>query len=222
MDNFDCTVSLGYNCYPKLFENGVRDCFFDDIATPAWAIKELLINNFSGFFDKSKYDKMQIFDESNSEFLTNTKYYIRFTNSYQISQLDSMFNLFKKKKTCFLDKLNSDKKILFIRYEEPLKSDYHRIPGNRIIYPEYATQYQQNELYHMRQLSLYLKEIYPNLKFNIMLIGNSLNSDIQLLYDNRFNIFTIPNKSINTANYKQVMSQIFIDHENFINSKLKT
>jgi hypothetical protein len=221
MNNFDCTVSLGYNCYPKLFENGIRDCFFDDIATPAWAIKELLINNFSGFFDKSKYNKMQIFDKSNTEFLTNTKYYIRFTNSYQINNLDPMFNLFNKKKTSFLNKLNSDKKILFIRYEEPIMSDHPSVCGNRIIYPEYDAYYKQNELYHMRQLSLYLRTTYPNLKFHIMLIGNSLNPDIQLNYDNRFNIFTIPNKSIDTKNYKQVIDQIFIDHENFINFNLK-
>ena len=84
MNNFDLTISLGYNCYPCMYEEkkaGVitKSNFFDDIATPMWAIKELLINDFNGFFDASKYEKMKMFDGSNFEFLTNKQYYIRMT-----------------------------------------------------------------------------------------------------------------------------------------------
>lgn len=220
MNNFDCTVSLGYNCYPNLFENGKRDCFFDDIATPAWAIKQLLINNFNGFYTRSNYDRIQIFDASKFECLTNTKYYLRFTNSYQINKLDSLFTTFKNKQARFMNKLTSDKKILFIRYEEPIVSDTPRFSGNRIIYSDYTTYYQQNELYYMNDLSTYLKTTYPNLNFHIMFIGNSLNPPVQLGYDNNSKIFTIPNMSIDTANYKEVIGQIFIDHGDFINSSL--
>ena len=91
MNNFDCIVSLGYNCYPCMYaekKNGEirKDSFFDDIATPAWAIKELLANDFVGFFDKSKYEKMQMFDRSTQEFVTNKQNYIRISNTYKIKK----------------------------------------------------------------------------------------------------------------------------------------
>lgn len=226
MNNFDCIVSLGYNCYPCMYaekKDGKikKEYFFDDIATPAWAIKELLENNFNGFFDKAEYEKIKLFDRSSYEFLTNKKYYIRFSQFFQISKLDSLLNLFQKKKTNFMNKLQSEQKILFIRNEEPIVSDIPKLSGNRIIYDEYASRYQHKELYHLAILSTYLQTTYPNLNFHIMFIANDLNQPIQLNYDSVSKIFTIPNKIITTANYEQVIDQIFIDHETFINDSLK-
>src|ERR1700679_3033896 len=101
MNNYTI-ISLGYNCYPSMYNiktnNTKKDSFFDDIATPMWAIQQLLQNNFDGFFDSSNYNKIKLYDKSNVEFLTNTKYYIRFTNAYQLTKLNSLFSSFKIRK----------------------------------------------------------------------------------------------------------------------------
>lgn len=225
MNNFDCVVSLGYNCYPCLYTIKKKYCitgnsFFDDIATPAWAIKELLANNFSGFFAKENYEKMKVFDGSNYTFLTNTQYYIRLDQKYPENRLDGFISTFKIKKNKFLEKLQSSQKILFIRYEEPMISDLSKLPGNRIIHNQYSTYYQNNELYHLEQLSNYLQTTYPNLKFNIMFIGNTMNSPVTLNYNNATKIFTIPNKTINITNYEQVIDQIFTDHSQYMTDQL--
>ena len=119
-----------------------------------------------------------------------------------------------------MNQLQSDKKILFVRYEEPMESDIPKLSGKRIIYPEYVEKYQHDELYYLTDLSTYLQTTYPNLKFNIMFIGNSLNAETQLNYNKDSKIITIPNKNINTANYEQVFDQIFAEHGEFINQNV--
>lgn len=226
MNNFDCIVSLGYNCYPCMYnekKTGVitKENFFDEIATPAWAINEILKKNFEGFFTKNNFDKMQLFEDSRFEFLTNRPYYIRLTQKYQMAQIESIFNLFKQRKNNFLGKLKSDKKILLIRYEEPMSADMPILGGKRIMREEYAEYYKQTELYQMQQLSNYLKATYPELNFNIMLIGNTLNpSEMNLDYDKDAKIFTIPNQDINLKNYETVFDKIFAEHGEFITKSL--
>ncbi len=226
MNNFDYVVSLGYNCYPCLYtmkKNGaIGNSFFDDIATPAWAIKELLSNNFSGFFAKENFEKMKMFDGSNYTFLTNNRYYIRLDQKYPENRLDDFISVSRTRKNNFLEKLQSTKKILFIRYEEPLVSDIPKLSGNRIIYSQYSTYYQNNELYHLGQLSNYLQTTYPNLKFNIMFIGNSMNTPVTLDYNSATKIYTIPNKTINMTNYEQIIDQIFTDYRQIITNNMNS
>ena len=104
MEIFDKAISIGYNCYPRMYINFFdkkydKTCFFDDVATPAWAIQRLLENNFDGFFDKTQYNKKQIFNDSTYEFLVNNPYYIRFDSNYNIDTLDDLFDVFQKKNT---------------------------------------------------------------------------------------------------------------------------
>lgn len=221
MEIFDKVVSLGYNCYPRMYVNfcekkADKTCFFDDIATPAWAIQQLLENDFNGFFDQSKYVKKRIFNDSELEFLMNERYYIRFDNKYNINALDNLFNTFQSKKDKLLQLLNSTQKILFIRYEEPTTNNIPRLGTTRIIYDEYASYYSHNELYYMQQLSSYLQTTYPNLDFHILFIGNSMNSTVQLSYDENSKIFTIPNQDIGRDNHRRTLNQLFNDYCGFI------
>lgn len=73
-----------------------------------------------------------------------------------------------------------------------------------------------NELYHLKELSTYLQTTYPNLRAYFMLVGNAMNEPITLNYDLNLKIFTIPNKSINMQNYKQIFEQIFTDYGQYI------
>ncbi|ARF12567.1 putative papain-like cysteine protease [Klosneuvirus KNV1] len=221
MDNFDIIISLGVNCYPRIYINDKKNIktteyFFDDIGTPLWAVKELLVNNFDGYFDTNNYKKIKIFEDSRYDIMVNTKYYIRYDNAYPISMLQHLFDIFQSKKTKFIDLLTSSQKVLFIRYEEPLISDIPKLGGKRIIYDSYKTYYQHNELYHLKELSTYLQTTYPNLRAYFMLVGNAMNEPITLNYDLNLKIFTIPNKSINMQNYKQIFEQIFTDYGQYI------
>lgn len=214
MENFEEVISLGYNCYPRMYVNFIKSRnekknFFDNIATPAWAIQKLLENDFDGFFDKTKYNKIKIFNDSSIEYLVNDPYYIRFNNYSKFENLNDLINVFKRKKNAFLEILNSNKKILFIRYEEPMTSDIAALGTTRIIYDQYKEYYNYNELYHMRELSKYLKQTYPTLDFHIMLIGNAMNTKIESQYDKENKIFVISNEQVNQRNYKDVFGKIF-------------
>lgn len=227
MNNFESVVSLGYNCLPNSASDKnafpfTKDCFFDDIITPMWAIKDLLVNNFDGFYDKSKYDKMKLFDMPNSEFLTNKQYYIRFTQTYQHNKLNAMFNLFKIRQENLISALQSKKKMLFIRYEEAMITDSTRLSGKRIIYPEYVEKYKKNELYYLTDFSTYLQKTYPQLNFTIMFISNPLSlNETNLDYIKDSKIITIPSKKIDKYNYVRIINQIFDDNADFINESVK-
>jgi len=221
MDNFDIIISLGFNCYSRMYINvkkniTTNDYFFDDIGTPLWAIKELLVNNFDGYFNTTNYKKIKIFEDSRYDIMVNIPYCIRFDNTYSMSLLQHLFDIFQQKKTKLLDLLSSSQKVLFIRYEEPLTSDIPKLGGKRIIYDPYKTYYQNNELYHLKELSTYLQSTYPNLKAYYMFIGNSMNDPVTLNYDLTSKIFTIPNKGINMQNYRQIFDQIFTDYGQYI------
>ena len=99
-----------------------------------------------------------------------------------------------------------------------MASDIPKLSGNRIINADYESHYQQNELYHLANLSTYLQATYPNLKFHIMFIGNDLNPSVQLNYNVDSKIIVIPNQTITMANYEQVIDKIFADHGAFISN----
>jgi hypothetical protein len=74
--------------------------------------------------------------------------------------------------------------LLFIRSEEP--AAYPDL-GNRIPLPQYTDEYQNDELYYLRQFSETVKQINPNLKFKILF----LSSNGQMI-DEEHNIVGIP------------------------------
>lgn len=230
MNNFDHIVSLGYNCFPCMYckckdKKHCTISLFDDIATPAWAIKELLINNFNGLFNERYYVPMYLFDNANRKFLTNVKYYMRFTNKYPQGAIKQVVKILENKKDVFMNYLKSTDKILFVRYEEPLFNDIPNlcdVGDKRIIYPAYRSYYANNEIFHLEQLSDYIQTTYPTLDFHIMFIGNAMNPSVPLGYDNNTKIFTLPNQSINLENYQNVFDLLFGTYEQFIIDSLAT
>jgi hypothetical protein len=182
-------ISLGYNCCPKKFTNYINISqptnLFDYIATPMWGINELLENDYTGLTDINNYKIIPIMKNDN-EILTNLKYYFRFLHDFKNQEItnsddednvleffDKMilvrmqFNEFKNKYerriVRFKELLKNEEKILFIRYEEPIK--------NRIIYDEYKIRYQKEELEYIRDFALIIKKQYPDLEFKIIYIS---------------------------------------------------
>jgi hypothetical protein len=230
MNNFDTIISLGYNCFPSLYIRksigATTPYFFNSIATPAWAINELLKNNFDGFFNKDNYEKKQLFTETQAKFLTNVPYYIRLINE-PIDNFESFINKYNFNKNNLLNKLdelnkNPTKKLLFIRYEEPMIGNTNILNGDRIVDSQYDKYYQFNELYHLNTLSLYIKEHYPQLNFYILFIGNSSNDkNYDINYDQTNKIFTFPNREINNRNYKNTIDEIFIQLNDIITNNIQ-
>ena len=228
MNNFDRIVSLGYNCFPCMYckckdKEHRTTSLFDDVATPAWAIKELLVNDFDGLFDENKFVQMYLFDNANRKFLTNVKYYIRYTNKYPQGAIKQVVKMLENKKNVFMNYLISNEKILFIRYEEPVSNDIPNlcdIGDKRIIYPAYRSYYANNEIYHLEQLSSYIQTTYPNLDFHIMFIGNAMNSSVPLGYDNKTKLFTFPNQAFNMENYQSIFDLLFDTYGQFITDSI--
>ena len=63
-EKFNVVMSLGYNCYTKLYLNSKKieqeTHFFDYIGTSVWTIIDLLNNDFEGVFDNENYEIMNV------------------------------------------------------------------------------------------------------------------------------------------------------------------
>ena len=168
---------------------------------------------------------MYTFRNARRSFMTNAKYYIRFTDRYPYGAIKNVIKSLQHKKDVFMKYLQSNEKILFIRYEEPMSNDIIKLGplgDSRIIYPAFRSYYAKNELYHLEQLSTYLQTTYPGLNFHIMFIGNSMNTTVDLDYNNKTKIITIPNQSFNIENYTGIMDEIFLRYGQFITDSLMT
>jgi len=217
-NNFaDSIISLGHNCYPAIYsqkKTGDELQVFCDMAIPAWALLPIVRDNFIALHDKNDYVYMRIFENSGINYLTNKTYYTRMAKGTAIGT--RFLERLNDKKEKFYDKLRSTDYVLFMRYEESQKSDLPHIIGKRIIYSQYAAQYERDEFDHLKDLSAYLQTTYPALRFNILFIGNSMNPERVLNYDMASKILTVPNVSLD-GHFEQTLDKIFIDNEEIMN-----
>lgn len=194
IDSYDKVISLGYICNVTsmltTLKKRPKSHVFDRIASPMWAVSELVSNDFSDFLSKSNIEKKVLFTNSQEEFVIDKKHYIRLVAP------DITSAAFERIRVSLVNKAdefksmlqNADPKtpILFIRCEE---KDSYADRGDRVIFPEYAERYAQSELSHVEQLSDTLKTKYPNLSFKIIF----LNSNAERFTDEERNIIGIPN-----------------------------
>ena len=123
---FNKILSLGSNCYPKLFiEKIIKPPYgqtelFDYIGTSMWSIHQLLKNDFVDMINNS-YLQLQQTIEGEKPIVINTKYYLRFKHDLKEvpRTKDSEFHK-KIKRRILRFKENSIQfdKILFIRHQE--------------------------------------------------------------------------------------------------------
>lgn len=131
---FDNIISLGYNCYVKMYLKSERiNCethFFDYTGSSVWSIIDLLNNNFSGISDPETYKIIKFMDKGPNEYVVlHPTYFIRFKHQFKKSlsenvidhqELSEFIETMKRRKDRFLNKFTNDESILFIRYEEDL------------------------------------------------------------------------------------------------------
>lgn len=168
MDKFDKVISLGYICnvaemliHLKMRKEAYP---FDRLGISAWAVNELLSNNFNEFLEYENLKTGKLFLNSNEIFTYDEKYYVRLENKeLNKSQYSVISQKIKTRVERLKNVLDSEQSVLFIRSSEPME--------NRIILDQYADKYAKPEIEQIRELSNILKTKYPNLKFKILYIG---------------------------------------------------
>lgn len=165
-------ISLGYDCQVKMtFCKDQETHFFDYLGSSMWSINDLLKNNFEDVLDISLFENIEIMN--GKKIITNKKYYLRFLHDFnffkQIGKVkkipfkmsEDLIKIFKDKYTRrinrFIDLLNGNQQIIFIRIEES---------KDRILYHS-----KENEIYYIREFMEIMKSNYPNLNFKLIFIS---------------------------------------------------
>ena len=176
LKSFDKIISLGSNCYVKMFlESHLKKeetQFFDYIGSSMWSINELLKNDFQGLYDYKNFVKKHILNKGDKYIFTNILYYIRFKHDFNQNfnsnindikedlKFSEFVKKYKRRQKRFMEILNNSKEtILFIRYEEDNK--------DRVKYYE-----EKDELEFIYEFMKILKTINPNKKFFFILLSH--------------------------------------------------
>ena len=208
--NCDIFISLGYNCFFKKFiknklKHNKETNFFDYIGTSMWSINELLTNDFEDFFNKSDYKNIPIKINENNDFITNTKYYIRFFHDLNTSKFNGVnkekyfkdfVSSYTRKKNRLYQLLNDNNKILFLRLEED--------NTNRINYPEYEDMAKIDEIENLIIFTKIIKNKFPNLNFTVLFISKKLKTNI----DESNNIIIINSGDYPLNNWKSSQDEL--------------
>ena len=131
---FDNVISLGYNCYVKMYLQSERiKCethFFDYTGTSVWSIIDLLNNKFDGISEAESYKIVKFMDKGANEYVVlQPKYFLRFKHQFKksltqniinTSELSEFIERMNRRKERFMNLFTNNDSILFIRYEEDL------------------------------------------------------------------------------------------------------
>ena len=220
MNNFTQTISLGYICnvYAYLLQSDPtrKNTIFDNIATPMWAIYNLIDTNFASFMLPQNMQQMQIFENNTKQYWVDNFNYIRFlfynpaTTRIKLQPLiDNFFNTLSNANT-------NNTPLLFIRYQEPMNSP-NSTDGPRIVYPQFTQQYSTSELSYLQSLSDLFKQRYPNLVFKILYMNFDSN-----FVDDDHNIVGVQTDSLDyqDRNISTKMVIAIQQHTAFINTNL--
>lgn len=220
MNNFDKYISLGYVCnvaeYLQREKKRKEAYVFDRFATPMWAIDELVKNNFEDFLQIENLKCESLFENSDKKYAYDSKYYIRVP--LNVSQAEKRFPSLQvtttRRKERFMNILNGDDSVLFIRTQEP--SSYKDL-GRRIEKEEYKEKYEHDEKHYLDSFSQHLKLTYPSLNFKILYL-----SDMGNFVDEQNNIVGIPRCECDYRMFGigNEMKKLIDGHSEFLNSNL--
>ena len=141
---YDKIISIGSNCYPKLFIKLIlkpsygETELFDYIGTSMWAINALLRNNFQDMLIDEEYTLLPILKDW-GPIVTNKRYHLRFAHDL-LTVNAAKSPVFKSKILRRIDRfktiLQTSKNLLFIRYQENLDRMIHYHTTNTTEYEE--------------------------------------------------------------------------------------
>jgi len=224
-------LSIGYNCFFKKFIKEKlmykkETQFFDYIGTSMWSINELLLNDFDNFFNSEYYKKIQIKTNEDSNFLSHTKYYVRFphdlidikfNNNYNSPYFINFIETYQRRKTRLYNFLTNCNKVIFLRLEED--------NDERILYPEYEEKIKKTEFENLIIFTEIIKKKFCNLNFVVIFVSHSLETNI----DDTNNIIILNCGKYKVNDWKKSqdeLEQIFLENyeyiKTFLENKLST
>lgn len=215
--NFDDIISLGNNCYPKMYLERYLNIkkeydFFDYIGTPMWSIVKLLKNNFNNLFIKDEFKLIKIWYDSSDCYVANSIYNFKFRHDLiEYPVKDDIYNHFKDKyqrrKNRFISKINNSKKILFVRLEEQLT--------NKIIPENLKDKYKDNEYDYIKEFISEIKKINPKLDITVIYLSPKFKNN----YIKEDNIITLECDIYQRGdNVVGRLSEVFDKHSEYIKS----
>jgi len=173
MEKYNHIISLGYVCNVTSYLNSSKNrdtaYVFDRMATPMWAVNELMKNNFEDLLETVKCEKL--FERSSKPIPYDSKYYIRLPlqpSSYEQRVLELKEKL-KERADRLKSILMSGESVLFIRDEEP--TEYPDL-GSRLNIDQYSEKYAKSEREYIKELCDYIKLTYPSLQFKVLFLNN--------------------------------------------------
>jgi hypothetical protein len=188
MEHFDDVISIGYICnVSMLLGTTLKNTYvFDRTATPMWAVNQLIKNNFQDFMLKDNIKSKKLFTNTENMYAVDEKYYIRLIMKLPLSEerYQKFYNNISAAKDRFLEKLSSKGHVLFIRCKEPYS---YKDDGDRILTPDHAKKYQQNESEYVKGFTKMIRNRYPDLKFSVLYLNGEKTT---VNYENH--IITIP------------------------------
>jgi hypothetical protein len=183
-ENYDL-ISLGYNCFPKLFITKLikkETHLFDYVGSSTWSILKLLENNFENFLNKKfyYYPNETFIPHDSSYNITNKEYYLRFIHDNDFLKNDENWNEFYNKYTRRINRFNellkSDKNLLFFYLEDTifrLEMLYEEIkqyyPTNKENYEIEQSKLEQSRMFEIVDI---LKKKYNKYNFKIIYFSN--------------------------------------------------
>ena len=184
IQSFDKIISLGSNCYVKMFLESIKRSdethFFDYIGSSMWAINDLFKEDFKDLFDDGidVLEKKRILTKGDQYILTHKKYHIRFKHEFKqqkfyseikenikLEDFNKTRDKYIRRKERLKDILNNNQTLLFIRYEEDQE--------NRIQHFEDK----KSEIEYIYEFIEIIKEKYPLKKFCILLLSHNLENE---------------------------------------------
>ena len=203
-DHYDTYLSIGYVCTISTYlftssDHSYRSHIFDRIATPMWAVQELLENGFDDFFNHDNMKYLQLFDKSDKKFWIDTKYGIRMLG--KDLEYDSKKKLYDRYIQNFMTKLNNAHSLLFIRQDEPM--EYADMGKRLLCYPDKLDEYKA-----LLKFSHWVETVYPQLDFHILWLTDQ--KDVE----NTRYIHIIPNVECDYRNPRMgsIVNQHLVHH----------
>lgn len=179
MDSFKHILSIGYTCnVVSLFLQMRRigpSYPFDRIATPMWAVHELITNDFNDLLLQENIAHKKLFDTSDKKFWVDQKHNIRFIASNgEDTTLNKCRNEIHRRVVRWREKLEeldtSKEPVLFVRYEE---THEYKDWGKRIEDERYVEKHVHEEYHYLKLFSGEIKKRYPNLQFKILFMSKN-------------------------------------------------
>ena len=218
--NFDHVVSLGYNCFPKLFLNKIdfkqETFFFDWLGTTMVSINSLIDNKFQEVVDPKHFKIIKTNNKKTPILVANKKYNFGFMHDFLTIPTKTSIVPIKKKYTHraekFLNLIQSGKKILFIRLEPNFENEKNDI---LFIKDKMKSISEKTDLEHLKEFS---KKMPKELNFKIILLSST--QETHYNKEEKILVLKFDDRGIDYKIFDKIIFKVLEDNKELIQSSI--